>query len=235
MNSQTKNLIKKATVGLFIGYFLTFLLFYLTNYISDTLASAYIWLFAQKVTYLLPLMITAAITLTLFCLFGKRVAYTALIPFSVVRIIYFIPYLYLQFIFDGFDSIEAILYGGLLALAEAVLSYALSLAIFGIMLFTVKKANAGRASLEDIVFKKTTLDFLNPLSLAFAIVSLLGFSYYFIAEIVDTVVILVSYSGNLTLGEIAYMIFAYVFDIALIFAYYFTLVFIKNLIVVPEE
>ena len=235
MNSQTKNLIKKVTVGLFIGYFLTFLLFYLTNYISDTLASAYIWLFAQKVTYLLPLMITAAITLTLFCLFGKRVAYTALIPFSVVRIIYFIPYLYLQFIFDGFDSVESILYGGLLALAEAVLSYALSLAIFGIMLFIVKKANAGRASLEDIVFKKTTLDFLNPLSLAFAIVSLLGFSYYFIAEIVDTVVILVSYSGSLTLGEIAYMIFAYVFDVALIFAYYFTLVFIKNLIVVPEE
>ena len=79
------------------------------------------------------------------------------------------------------------------------------------------------------------MDFKNPLSLAFAIVSLLGFSYYFIYEIIDTVVILISYSGTLTLGEIAYMFFAYLFDIALIFAYYFAISSTKNLIIASEE
>ena len=235
LSRETKNLIKRIALGLFAGYLLTFLLFYVANYLSDSLALAYVWLFAQKLTYLLPLLVTAMVTLALYAVYGKRVAFLALIPFSLVRMIYFIPYLYLQFIFDGFDSVESITYGALTALGEAALAYALSLLVFGVMLFIVKRANAGRASLEEIIFTKTGLDFLNPLSLAFAIVSLIGFSYYFISEIVDTVVILITYSAALTSAEIAYMVFSYVFDLGLIFAYYFTLVFIKNLIVAPEE
>lgn len=235
MNSQIKNLIKKASLGLFIGYFLTFLLFYLTNYLFDSVVLTYIWVFAKKLTYLLPLLITASITLIIYCVFGKKAAYLALIPFSLSRIIYFFPYFYLQFIFDGFDSTESLLYAALSSLAEAALAYALSLLVFGVMLLIVKKSNAGRAQLDEIIFKKTSLDFSNPLSLAFTVVSILGFSYYFISEIIDTVAILSSYYGTLTLGEIAYMLFSYVFDVALIFAYYFTLVFVKNLIVAPEE
>ena len=235
LSRETKNLIKRIALGLFAGYLLTFLLFYVANYLSDSLALAYVWLFAQKLTYLLPLLVTAMVTLALYAVYGKKVAFLALIPFSLVRMIYFLPYLYLQFIFDGFDSVESVTYGALTALGEAALAYALSLLVFGVMLFIVKKANAGRAPLDEIVFTKTTLDFKNPLSVAFAIVSLVGFSYYFISEIVDTVVILVSYSASLTAGEIAFMLFSYVFDLALIFAYYFTLVFIKNLIVASEE
>lgn len=235
MDSQTKNLIKRITVGLFLGYFLTFLLFYVTNYLSDSIALAYVWMFASKLVYLLPLLITGMITLTFYCALGKTVAYIALIPFALVRVIYFLPYFYLQFVLDHYDSTEALLYGALSALGEAALAYALSLLIFGAMLFIIKISNKGRATLDTIIFKKTTLDFQNPLSLAIAIVSLIGFSYYFISEIVDTFTILATYGATLTIGEVAYMLFAYLFDIALIFAYYFTLVFIKNLIVASDE
>ena len=235
MKSQITNLVKKFSAGLLIWYFLTFLLFYITNYLSDSLTLAYVWMFAEKITELLPLLVTATVTLTLYCAASKKAAYLALIPFSAVRVVYFLPYFYLQFIFDGYDSVESLLFGALSALGEATIAYAFTLLIFGVMLLVVKKANRGRASLEDIIFKKTTLDFKNPLSLAFAIVSLLGFSYYFIYEIIDTVVILISYSGTLTLGEIAYMFFAYLFDIALIFAYYFAISSTKNLIIASEE
>ena len=232
MDLQTKNLIKRITVGLFLGYFLIFLLFYVTNYLSD---SMYVWMFASKLVYLLPLLITGMITLTFYCALGKTVAYIALIPFALVRVIYFLPYFYLQFVLDSYDSTEALLYGALSALGEAALAYALSLLVFGAMLFIIKISNKGRATLDTIIFKKTTLDFQNPLSLAIAIVSLIGFSYYFISEIVDTFTILLTYGATLTIGEVAYMLFAYLFDIALIFAYYFTLVFIKNLIVASDE
>ena len=66
LSRETKNLIKRIALGLFVGYLLTFLLFYVANYLSDSLALAYVWLFAQKLTYLLPLLVTAMVTLALY-------------------------------------------------------------------------------------------------------------------------------------------------------------------------
>ena len=236
MKIKTCGLTKRCTLYLTLGYLVSFLIYYLSNHIFyDVAILSYSWLFLQRLTYLLMIFIAATVTLIFYSLDEKKKAYISLIPFSLVRAVYFIPYFYLIFIYDGFDSFEAILFGLLAALGDAAISYLLTFLVFKIMLAVVKKANKTNLTLTEIIMKTTTLNFSDPVSLAFTVVSLIGFSYFFIKETIDTVIFICDYSGSLMAGEILYIIFSYIFDLALIFIYYFTLSYIKNRIVASYD
>lgn len=229
MNLKTHGLTKRCTLYLLGGYFLSFLLFYFANYLyfGEPILS-YIWIFAQKLIYFLPPFVAAVVTLILYASDKKHSAFLSLIAFSAVRMIYFIPYFYLIFIYDGFDSVESISFGFLASVAEAIIAYILTLLAFCVMLLVIKKTDRHGLHLSEHIAKPTELDFRNPVSLAFAILSLIGFSYFFIKEIVDTVTFVIDFSSTVTTGEILYMICSYLFDLSLIFIYYFVISYIKN-------
>ena len=236
MNIKTNGLTKRCTLYLSIGYIFAFLIYYLANYIFyDISALSYVWIFTQKLIYLLMIFIAATVMLIFYALGEKRHGYLSLIAFSLIRMIYFIPYFYLIFIYDGFDSVEALLFGLLSALADAAIFYLLALLALGVMLLIIKKSNQGGTPIDELIIKPTRLNFADPICLAFTVLSLLGFAYLFINEVIDTVSFIINYSGNLLTLEIIYIIFSYIFDLSLIFVYYFALSFIKNRIMTIND
>ncbi len=236
MNIKTCGLAKRCTLYLFLGYLTTFLIYYLSNHIFYNAAIlSYSWLFLQRLTYLLMIFIAATVTLIFYSLGENKKAYISLIPFSLVRTVYFIPYFYLIFIYDGFDSFEAIIFGILASIGDAAISYLLTLLIFKIMVFIIKKTNKSDLTLTELIIKPTRLNFSDPISLAFTIISLIGFSYFFVKEVIDTAIFISDYSGTLLAGEILYIIFSHIFNLALVFIYYFTLSHIKNKILAAGD
>ncbi len=236
MAIKTQGLTKRGSILLLLGYIGTFILYYLSNQIFyEVEPLAYIWIFAQRLIYLLMLFISATLTLILYYSDKGKRAFISLIAFSAVRTVYFIPYFYLIYIYDGFDSVEAILFGILTAVGESAVAYGLTLLALGLMLLVIKRANKTSLSPSELVLQQTKLDFSNPISLSFALLSLIGFSYFFIKEIIDTSIFLLDYSGSIMIGEIFYIVFSFIFDLALIFIYYFVLSYVKNRIVATGD
>ena len=233
MKLYSKNLFTKASLLLVLGYFLTFLSFYFANVLfADKAFFAYLWYFIQKATFLLFPLIAALLALIADAYIGLKKVFAVLIPLSLPKLIYSLPYYYLYFVYDPFyDSIDALLYSLIQSTIECIFTYAFTLIVFFVMRFildSISKKNEPRSAL---LTKKTALDFGDSVSVTFMITSLLSFLYFFIVEIVDTVSVISKYSGRLRGGEIVYMVFSYVFDVLLLAGFYFILASIKNYIV----
>ena len=214
-----------------LTYFMTFLSFYLANVIyTDKAFFAYLWYLVQKATFLLLPLISALLVLIADTYLGMRSALVRLIPLSLAKLIYSLPYCYLDFVYDIYDSTEAILLAIACAVFEAIALYAFTLLIFLAMRYFLAVFNKTKEPRDMLLAKKTTLNFADPVSRTFAISSLLCFLYFFIVEIVDTISVISRYSGRLRGGEIGYIVFSYVFDVLLLAAHYFALSYVKNYI-----
>lgn len=233
MKLYSKNLYTKASLLLLLGYFVTFLSFYLANVLFyDTAVFSYLWYFVQKATFLLLPLISALLILTEYAYSGMKRALIALIPLSATKIMYSLPYYYLNFVYDPFyDSLDALLLALLRSFLEIIALYAFTLAVFFLMKFILDLASKKQEPHAALLSRPTTLNFSDPVSLTFMVSSLLAFLYFFTVEIVDTVSVISRYSARLTGGEIVYMIFSYVFDVLLLALHYFALAYIKNYIV----
>ena len=213
-------------------YLTSFIIYYLSSYIlyeNDFLA--YLRIFSNKLTYLLVPLASAVIALIIYAFSDMRHTLICLIPLTFARIIYYIPYFYLIFIFDNFDSVEALPLAFLVSLLEAGFAYAINLGFFLMAKWIIEKKKTKEDSFADTVAIPTALDFNNPTSFAFMIFSLIAFLYFFIYEIINTVSFIMEYSGSFTSTEIIYTVFSYIFDISLLLIYYFAISFIKNTII----
>jgi hypothetical protein len=127
----------------------------------------------------------------------------------------------------GFASSEAILYALLLALGEVILSYVICVLVFALMYFIVKK-KLGSDDFSVAMDKYASLNLESPVSVAFMVVSVLVFLYFFIMEIIDTVGFFKDASGSFYTSEIIYIVVSFIFDISLLFIHFFTLCCVKN-------
>lgn len=229
MQFNVRRLFRRALLYLSLAYLLTYALYHVTYYVLNYEWLHYVQLFVQKATYLLIPLTASAVTLAISAYRGVKEALLRAISLSLVRMIYFIPYFYMMNYTSmwGFASSEAILYALLLALGEVIISYILSALIFALMRFTVKKMLRSD-DFPTAMDRYATLDFDNPVSVAFMVCSLLAFLYFFISEIIDTVRFFVDSSGSFYTAEIIYIIVSFVFDISLLFIHFFTLCFVKN-------
>lgn len=214
-----------------LAYFTTFLSFYLANAIyTDKAFFSYLWYLVQKATFLLLPLISALLALIAEAYLGMKSALVRLIPLSLVKMIYSLPYYYLYFVYDIYDSGEAIFFALIQAVAEAIFLYAFTLVIFLLMRYLLGAFNKKNEAKDTLLAKKTVLNFSDPVSLTFSVSALLCFLYFFIVEIVDTVSVVERYSGRLRGGEIVYIVFSYVFDVLLLAVHYFALAYVKNYI-----
>ena len=220
----------RSSIYLGIGYFASFVLYYLSNYIYSVDALYYAWQFLQKGIYLLLPIIAALITLISSAFIGSGKACLNAIPLALVRTVYFVPYFYLMIITEGFDSVESLFYSALLALGEAIISYAVTVLIFTAMRFIIKKRGTGR-ELSHIMTEPTVLDTSNPTSLAFLAVSLFSFVYFTVGEVIDTVAFISDYGFTFNTTELIYTVISYIFDILVPLLYYFILSLLKNYII----
>lgn len=233
MKLYSKKMFTRASLFLLLGYFLTFLTFYFANVLFyDTAVFSYLWYFVQKATFLLLPLLSALLTLIAYAYSGFKLALVALIPLSAAKIMYSLPYYYLNFVYDPFyDSLDALILALLRSILELAALYAFTLVIFFLMKFILDAASKKSEPYSLLLSRSTALDFSDPVSVTFMISSLLAFLYFFTVEIVDTVSVISRYSARLTGGEIVYMIFSYVFDVLLLALHYYALAYVKNYIV----
>lgn len=216
-----------------LGYFMTFLFFYFSNVLfPDKSFFVYLWYFVQKATFLLLPLISALLVLISDAYIGLKSVFVNLIPLSLAKLIYSLPYYYLIFVFDPlYSSDDAIIFSPIQSIFECIFLYVFTLILFFILRFILGAVNKSGESRAALLSKNTKLDFSDPVSLTFAIASLLSFLYYFIVEIVDTVSVISRYTGRLLGKEIVYIVFSYAFDVALLIGFYFILAYLKNYIV----
>jgi hypothetical protein len=85
--------------------------------------------------------------------------------------------------------------------------------------------------LADALAKKTTLDFADPVSLSFILLSALSALYFIIKEIIDTVQFISEYGTRFTETEIIYLCVSFILDVLIPCGYYVVLKALKNRII----
>ena len=229
MQFNVRKLFKRALLYLSLAYLLTYALYHVTYFVFDSEWLHYVQLFVRKATFLLIPLASSAVTLAISAYRSTKEALLRAIPLSLVRMIYFIPYFYMMNYTDmwGFASSEAILYALLLALGEVILSYVISVLVFALMYFIVKR-KLGSDDFSVVMDRYASLNLESPVSVSFMVCSVLVFLYFFISEIIDTVSFFKQASGSFYTAEIIYIVISFIFDIALLFIHFFTLCYVKN-------
>ena len=235
MNFNNKGFAKNSTIYIFFVYLASFLIYYLSEFIFfDYDFISYVRIYTNKLTYLLVPIVCGLITLIVYTFSGTKKALLTLIPITLVRLVYYVPYFYLVFIYDNFDSLESLFFAFFLSLGEAAIVYLICIAVFILLKSIIKKRMNDEADFENAITEKTQLDFQNPVSFAFIAVSFLAFLYFFIYEIVNTISFIIQYSFSFTATEIIYTVLSYIFDILLLLIHYFALSYIKNIIIIKR-
>jgi hypothetical protein len=151
------------------------------------------------------------------------------IPITLTRAAFLIPYYYLLVIVDGFDSIESLTYSALLTLGEIAIGYVLTVLLTYLLSIFIRRK--GKTELTDALAKRTTLDFSDPVSLSFILLSALSSLYFIIKEIIDTVQFILEYGTRFTETEIIYLCVSFILDVLIPCGYYVVLKALKNRII----
>ena len=99
---------------------------------------------------------------------------------------------------------------------------------FLLSLFIRRKSGT---ELSVAIAKKTTLDFADPVSLSFILLSALSALYFIIKEIIDTVQFISEYGTRFTETEIIYLCVSFILDVLIPCGYYIVLKTVKNRII----
>lgn len=219
MNS--KNKLAYILVAIMAGVnILRFLLYYLSTYILESAALVYISSYFSEVTYMLLPLITAAFILRSYMKsgFGKAMLYA--LPFCVTEILYLFPYRAFELAYEGYEITATLLFAILITLITVILNYAKTLFLLFIIIFLTrifaKPKSKRKNDLNDSLADCGAFDFSNPETKGIFAASLNVFILSLISEIIDTVSFLLSYSGTYRTGEILYILFRYVFILAML-------------------
>lgn len=230
MHLKTKGIYGWLTLAFGLTNAAVFVLYYLFNHISaissaqwSVYIAVYIVPFIASGLELLMPLVGAAVLLITRAFYGTKYTLLRAIPLSVMRIFYLLPYYYLYFVFDGYSSIEALLFGLLSSIPEIAVQYALMLALFVIMrVLSQRRLGEGEALCQSL-----SSDGIFRLEAAgcFALfgASLCAFAYLFVRECIDTVSFLIEYSGSYTVAEIIFITVSFLLDFALLFLYHICL------------
>jgi hypothetical protein len=200
--------------GCFAAFNLTaFLVYYIFSYIIPmtfediTLAAEIYPLLSKLLTVALPIASGSLLYIySTHC--GNKAALVFGIFISITRIFYSVPFYYMQFIFTEYDSVESLLIGLAASIPDMAVWYGLSL----LVLYIYRLALKGRSkeAAQDISDLRA-FDFDEPTVFASVMVSLAGFVFLLVREIIDTVIFIIDYSGRYELRDIIYICVTYIF------------------------
>ena len=229
MNFKDKRLFLNFALILSGIYLLNLCLYYFSNHILDSDFVYYIHSFLNRSLYFLLPTASAAVIFTSYPFIGYKKSLISAIALSSVRAIYSLPYFFILYALNGNTIQKSLLLSFLSSIAEICIAYIFMLMIFFLLKLIVIKR--GDISLKEAMIKKTKLDFSNPVSFAFILISCLIFLYLFTSEIVNTISFIIDYSFTFTTEELLYTLVSYLLSIAIPLLCYATLAFIKNKII----
>ena len=200
MTAISKESFKKCVLYLTLSSLLAFLIFYLPNlYLTKHDAALYISYFSKElINFVLPLV--AAVAVTLAALDNtKKCAFIYSICFAAVPLPYTIPYYYLEFVSDYYNSAEAILLAFLMSVALA-LAFTVEIFVYHLIIKRGIKKDGRDAKIATPIFD---LNARATLAVFYAV--LVKYLYKTAFELYNVVCYLIDYAGNYKIGEIVYI------------------------------
>lgn len=231
MNYQRQHFLRNITLLMLLGNVLGFTFFYLQTFVITGAASFYILHFLTKTLETALLVFGATVLFCGVAAFGGKYMLPRLPLFLLPRFLYSLPNDYLSFLSYGYDSLESVVLGLLLSVAQ-LLVYALLLLLFATLGMFLSHAATKKSkipfSLRDGDGGEDIFDFSRASNLALLGIAGGVFLYNLISEIVNTVSYLMDYAGSYTVGEIVYMLFTYLFLLALAVGGYLLAVLVRG-------
>jgi hypothetical protein len=219
--------IKKThcTLFLFLGLCLAALISFIFDYIyayaiGGNLLFYISYYFSEICQHAIPL-VSAGILCSVYAKRGYKACFIKAIPYSLIWLIYFIPYYAFLYAYAGFEIGAVLLFTALRALLCAIIYYAINAILLLIIIFVSKKI-ASRNGIREYKFDDRLSGFepFNlslPLSCGFFAAALPLFIYRMVLEIIDIVNFVLDYSGIYTPAEIFYIAFRCIYILALLF------------------
>lgn len=193
----------KRVIPWFIGAALVeFLLYYVLSLLIYDFDVIYYYLyFFERFILLAVPVVAAAIMIRRSDTWGSALKTCACISLS--RLVVFIPFFYLEYVYGMFDSLEALLLSLLSSLAGVIVYFGVTLAIYAIMKAIINKGGAKYPTpLFDLSANATKAVFL---------VSLVIFIINLAFEIYSTVIFIIENGTIYYIDEIVLVFFSYVF------------------------
>ena len=229
MTFNKKN-IHIRTLGVFSAYNLIYYLFshiaYLTKDSSYGIIFDTINLYATKIFEFLLLPLIVMLMFTLYTYVSTKSALLIGFTASAPRIIYAIPFYYLQFYEITLDSTEAIIVALLVSLAVILCTYIFALSLFGIGLLILHTSRAKgentptKDMLADSFNNESPRDFIAYGNLAISVVCLVRFFAAIAFETVEAVAFFKEIRYSYTWIEITNIVLNYLLIFALLIVSY---------------
>ena len=214
----TKTLIKRTTICFAVLSFLLFMASYIPTYLLEVEklpeAYSYFVMYFTELEGWLTATVAAVFLMVIYTRDSKKAALRSAIPLTLVKLIYTLPYYYLLGISYRLDSIESIMLSLLASIFHLLVFYLHAALLFAVAkyVFTRREKNAPCHLSEGSIFD---LDHRATLSI-FAI-SFAEFIIRILMEIRQAVSYFVDYAGDYKADDIFYMIFRFIFVLAMIF------------------
>ena len=193
----------KRVTPRFIGAALVeFLLYYVLSLLIYDFDVIYYYLYFFERFILLAVPVVAAAIMIRRCgTRGEVIKTCACISLS--RLVVFIPFFYLEYVYGMFDSLEALLLSLLSSLAAVIVYFGVTLAIYAVMKVIISKGGAK--------FPTPLLDLSANATKAVFLVSLVIFIINLAFEIYSTVLFIIENGTIYYIDEIVLIFFSYVF------------------------
>ena len=193
----------KRIVPWFIGAaFVEFLLYYIVSlFVYDPDIFYYYLYFAERFILLSIPVTAAAIIIRRTTTTAGAVRIATYI--SLTRLVAFIPFFYVEYVYGPYDSIEAIILSLLSSLGAVLIYLLLILAVYALMRYLLKGRRAE--------YPVRILDLSAPATRAVFIVSLIIFIINLLFEIYSTVLFFIENGTIYYINEVVLMFCSYVF------------------------
>ncbi len=226
---------------------IVFLMYFVPYYVLEndeiSLAYEYFRLYAGEIILWILPVATAAFLVVHCVKESTKKALSSALLISLPNLVYTLPFYYLLGIEHGSDTPESLGMSLLVSAGYFVIFFVHTLVLYliirrSLIFFTAKELSRAMPpkyasnptsemwrdcltqatnTLPEKISEGKALDLSHPTSLAFFFASLFEFTIYFSIEIFNAVSYLVNYSGGYKSGEIAYMIFRFIFVLAMLF------------------
>lgn len=222
---MTKTKRKLPILPILLGIsIIDYLAFHLANLIFFTSdAAAYIQYFVGRLAEFTLPIIFAAILVKMNRGFKGSILPAALLV--ATRLIYFIPYYYVMYVADVFDSAEAI---GLSIITSIALAFVTTLEVllyYGIIRLIMKLDGAVP---DKAYFPLGALELDNPATVAIFGATAIRFLGYLVFEVIGTVDFFIRVGDTYRTNEIFFIVGSYVFLLALLLFTHFAACFLAS-------
>lgn len=198
-----------------------FIIYYVLSLVAQSYDAVYYYLlFAERLIFLAVPVIAAAIIIRLCDTVKRTLITVALI--SLTRAIFLIPFLYIEYVYGPYDSVEAITLS-LLTTVITVAAHALIVLLLWWLMRLIIKRRGGELSFPLPYFR-----FDNGASLSLIIISFAVFAINFIVEVISTVTFFIDNGTAYYADEIILIVFSYVYLILMFLAIHLGSCFLVN-------